>query len=105
MLKYRVEWRRNCQLLIEFDDFLTRKDQEIAELRDWLQRLTAECGGGKGRRWGDLQRGDCTHDSSYTATCNDWRELSHLTMRACLRGMEIARSWTRAASRASHRRH
>lgn len=46
--KYRVEWRRNCQLLIEYDDLLMKKDQEIAELRDRLWRSTAECGGGKG---------------------------------------------------------
>ena len=29
--KNRVEWRRNCQLLIEYDDLLTAKDREIAE--------------------------------------------------------------------------
>ena len=47
--KNRAEWRRNCQLLIEYDDLLTAKDQEIADLKSRLERLTAEHGGGKGK--------------------------------------------------------
>ena len=40
--KFQVEWRRNCQLLMEYDNLLTEKDEEIARLKRRLDRLPME---------------------------------------------------------------
>ena len=40
--KYRVMWRRNCQQLIEYDDVITAKEEEIKVLRARIDGLLAD---------------------------------------------------------------
>ena len=44
--KYLLTWRKNCQQLIEYDDIITAKKEEIRTLRAHINSLSADSGYG-----------------------------------------------------------